>query len=189
MATAADGPVLRFDTTTRRGPTTFSLDFDRRARLRMAKDLAIPRVERLRLAGRLVPEGDGDWLLEARLTGRAVQECVVTFVPVPALIDEEITRRYLAQVTPPPPGESEVPEEDIEEAPRTLDLREIALEELTLALPPWPRAPGIEEDEWEALPEGAEPEAPRRPFAGLAALRDKLPEAGDTPPKPRKKKD
>jgi len=196
MATAA-GTVLRLDSASRRQATRFDLDLDADARARMARELGLRGLGRLRLTGRLLPEGQDDWRLEARLAAQAVQDCVVTLAPVPARIDEEISRRYLAHVTPPPPGESEMPDEEIEPAPRALDLLELAREALALALPPWPRAPGAggddEPGEWQALPPGATAgDAPRRPFAALESLRGKPP-AGDgaaapAPRKPHEKK-
>ncbi len=175
MAPAPLGPILRLDAATRRKATRFSHDFGADARARITQDLGILALDQLQIKGQLVPEGHDDWLLDAHVSARAVQECVVTLDPVPSQVDEDITRRYLAHVTPSPPGESEVPEDDIEEIPRALDLGQIAREAVALALPPWPRAPGVDEDEWHAIPPGATQDEPRRPFAGLDALRGKLP--------------
>ncbi|MBW7921685.1 MAG: DUF177 domain-containing protein [Rubellimicrobium sp.] len=173
MARAADGRILRLDTMTRRQPTPIALDVDADTRAAIMADLGLPGLGRLRIEGAMIPEGADDWRLEARVTAQAVQECVVSLAPVPAAIDERITRRYLAHLPPPPEGESEMPDEDAEEIPRALDLVAIAREELALALPPWPRAAGIDTDAWDAPPPGDVAEAPQHPFAGLAALRTK----------------
>lgn len=179
MATPAAGTVLRLDHASRRQATRFSHDFNADARARIAADLGIIGIAQLRIAGRLTPVASDDWQLEARVHGRATQECVVSFAPVDTAIDEDILRQYLADLPPPPPGESESPAEDVEEAPAMLDLTEITREVVALALPPWPRSPDVEVDEWQSLPPGATPIEARRPFAALAALRGKLPKDED----------
>ena len=99
-----------------------------------------------------------------------VQDCVVTLEPVVTRIDEEVVRRYLAEAPPPGPGEVEMPEDDTVEAlPASVDLVEVMLEALALALPPYPRAPGAELGPVLASEPGAEPltDEAARPFAGL----------------------
>jgi uncharacterized metal-binding protein YceD (DUF177 family) len=148
----------------------FALAPDAGERARIADFLGIPAVRKLRFEGRLAPQGRQDWHLEADLGATVVQDCVVTLAPVTTRIDERVERRYLAQVTPPPMGESEMPEDDtIEELPQSLDLVEVMVEALALALPPYPRAEGVELGEVVATEPGAEPltEERARPFAGL----------------------
>ncbi len=179
MSDSAAASRLRPDRLSRHAPTTFDHAFSATERERIARALDLPEIERMRIAGRLLPEDGRDWRLEARLTARAVQECVVTFAPVHSEVDEDITRHYLAHAEEPPPGESEMGDEDEEELPRVLDLGDLAQEVLALSLPPWPRADGVDEDEWQAAPPGAAPIRPEKPFAGLAGLRERLDRSGD----------
>jgi uncharacterized metal-binding protein YceD (DUF177 family) len=163
--------IVRLDTANARQPLLVALAPDAAGRAAVAAHLGIPAVRKLRLEGRLIPEGRRDWRLEAMLGATVVQDCVVTLEPVTTRIDEAVTRRYLADMAPPPPGESEMPEDDTAEPlPAALDLAEVMVEALALALPPFPRVEGVPPAEAEAAPPGAaalEEDAPRRPFAGL----------------------
>ncbi len=115
--------------------------------------------------------------LEGRFEARVVQACVVTLDPVASEIAQDFERFYL-----PPAAlarerrrkgadaveieidvaEGEVPEEL---AGQEVPLGDVLVEELSLALDPFPRAPGAEI----ALPPDGE--APPHPFAVLAKLR------------------
>lgn len=123
-----------------------------------------------------MPVGRHDWTLEAHLGATVVQPCIVTLAPVTTRIDEEVTRRFMADLPDPGPGESEMPEDDVEALPTTLDLAEVMAEALALALPPWPRAADAPPVDLTVTEPGATPLDAQavRPFAGLAALRDRL---------------
>ena len=124
-------------------------------------------------AGRLWPEGD-DWRLEAELGATVVQPCVVTLAPVTTRIDRPVTRRYLAHMPAPGPGETEMPEDETAEPlPGAVDLDAVMIEALALALPDYPRAAGAELGEAVYTEPGKTPltDEAARPFAGL---RDKL---------------
>lgn len=134
----------------------------------LAAELGLAALARLRFAGRITPEGRADWLLEAELEAEVEQPCVVTLAPVRSLLREGVVRRFRADLPAPPPGETEMPEDDsLEPLGPEIDLPAILHEALALALPLYPRAPGA------ALPEPP-PDEGRRPFAGLAALRARL---------------
>lgn len=150
---------------------------DAAARAAMAADLDLIDLPALVLEGEILPEGRHDLRLEARLTARAVQACSVTLAPVPAQIDEQVARRYLADYAAPEADEAEVPEDtDNEALGAHIDLAALAAEALALALPLYPRAPGAELGEAIFSPPGAEPlrDADLKPFAGLAGLAAKL---------------
>lgn len=167
--------VIRLDAADGRRPIPVALTPDAGERAAVAAHLGLLALRKLRFEGRLIPEGRRDWRLEAMLGATVVQECVATLDPVTTRIDEAVTRRYLAGMPPPAPGESEMPEDDTAEPlPGTLDLAEVMIEALALALPPFPRAEGAPPLDLEAAPPGSAPigqEAARRPFA---ALRDVL---------------
>lgn len=139
------------------------------ARAAVAEELGILGVERLALEGRLVPEGRADWRLDARLAATVVQECGVTLDPVSTALDEPVLRRYVAGLSEPGAGEHEMGDDESEPLPAALDLGEVMLEALALALPPFPRAPGAEAGDALAAAPGAEPltDEAIRPFAGL----------------------
>ncbi len=113
---------------------------------------------------------------EARLEADIVQPCVVTLEPVRSHIERTIKRDlHLAQQSPrlaihtealtPAAADDEVPEE-IESL--EFDLAGPLLEEFSLAIDPYPRAPGVNF----AQPGEQEP-PPESPFAQLKALKER----------------
>jgi hypothetical protein len=113
--------------------------------------------------------------LEGRFDARVVQTCVVTLEPVASEIAQDFERFYLppavlarerrgqeADAVEIDVDEGEVPEEL---AGQEVPLGDVLVEELSLALDPFPRAPGAEV----ALPPDGE--ALPHPFAALAKLR------------------
>jgi uncharacterized metal-binding protein YceD (DUF177 family) len=156
---------------------------DAEARARLAEELGLLGLRKLRLTGRLIPEGKRDWRLEASLGATVVQPCVVTAEPVTTRIDEPLTRRYLAQMPEPEGDEVEMPEDDTAEPlPATLDLAAVIAEALALALPLYPRAEGATLDSAQFAAPGVAPmtDEDAKPLAGLAALRDRL-KGGEDP--------
>lgn len=173
-----------------RKPTRFTLEPAAEARAALAAALGISAIPALSFKGELRPVGRDDWVLSADLSARVVQPCVVTLVPVETEIREAVARRFIAGMEEPEGSEIEMPEDDTAEPlPAVIDAGAVMAEEVSLALPAWPRAPGAELGAVEGTPPGAEPivEEKLRPFAGLGALmagRDPAAEpgsAGDAP--------
>ena len=170
--------VLRLSDLSSRGATDVVLDPDASGRAAIAAELGLRDLRKFRFAARLEPRGRRDWTLSGDLGATVVQDCVVTLAPVVTRIDEPVARRYLADFALPEGGsEVEMPEDDTAEPlPATLDLYEVALEALALALPAWPRAEGVGLDRIAVAEPGVAPmtDAEAKPFAGLAALRGRL---------------
>ena len=148
----------------------------------MASELGIPGVKKLRFEGTLAPLGQRDWRLEATLGATVVQDCVVTLDPVTSRIDEAVSRSYLSDLHEITTGETEMPEDDTQEPlPETLDLAEVMIEALALALPPYPRSEGAALGEAVFAESGVTPlrDEDTMPFAGLAALRENLEKKGE----------
>lgn len=164
--------------------TDIALEPDAAARQRMADDLSVRSVRKLRFTGRLTAVGKYDWHLRARLGATVVQDCVVTLEPVTTRIDVDVARDYVADMPEPTVEDFEIPEGDTPEPlPRTLDLMALASEALALALPDYPRAQGVELGQAVFAAPGVAPmtDEDAKPLAGLAALRDKLAKDGDDP--------
>jgi len=163
----------------RHGGHRFEIVPDAATRAALAARLDLLDLRKLSLRGEIAPEGAHDWRLSATLGATVVQACGVTLVPVTTRIDEAVMRRYSPDIPTPealPGDEMEMPGDDsIEPLAEVIDLDAVLSEALALALPPWPRAEGATLDAASAAPDetGADA-APRRPFAGLAALRDRL---------------
>ncbi|MBB5220826.1 uncharacterized metal-binding protein YceD (DUF177 family) [Amaricoccus macauensis] len=141
----------------------------------LAELLGARAVRKLRFSGRLTPVGKGGWDLDAELGATVVQTCVVSLEPVTTRVDERVHRAFLPETA----SSAEIvvsPDEDDEVEPLgdRIDLGRIAIEALALALPAYPRKAGA------TLEAGDDDDADRpRPFAALAALREKL-DPGDT---------
>lgn len=117
----------------------------------------------------------GGVALRGLLRARVVQFCVVTLEPVPADIHAEFERRYLpADVLARErgmPGEEVLVDPNEEEPPEPLenglvDAGPVIVEELALALDPYPRAPDAV-----FAAEAPVEEADAHPFAALGRLR------------------
>lgn len=157
-------------------PREFALKPDAEGRARIARDLGIRGIRKLSFEGRVFPHGTRDLALEAVLGATVVQDCVVTGDPVTTRIDEPVERRYIDGLPEPTGDEVEMPEdENADPLPVTLDLDVIMSEALALALPPWPRAPGVDHVEISVTEPGKTPmtDDEAKPFAGLKALAEK----------------
>ncbi len=129
-------------------------------------------VDRFRFRGHVDPLADGALRLEGRLDATVIQSCVVTLQPVTARISEEVRRLYLPDLDPEQVDFDADEEDEVEAMPRTLDLGLVAIEAAALALPAYPRAEEAEQASDAApQPDAVEGE---RPFAALAALKEKL---------------
>ena len=183
--------VLRLSDLSGRSETEIVLEPDAGQRAAIAAELGLRDLRKFRFAARLYPLGRSDWTLNGDLGATVVQDCVVTLAPVTTRLDETITRRFLADFAPPEGGtEIEMPEDDTAEPlPATLDLYEVAIEALSLSLPAWPRAEGVELDQSTFAEPGVKPmtDDDAKPFAGLAGLREKL--DADDPPESDRKRD
>ena len=131
----------------------------------LAHRFAIPAVNRLEAALLLRPEPGGSVAVSGRLSAEVVQECVVTLEPVTKAVEEAVSLRILGPEEEPS-DDPDSPDEILAEGDAA-DLGEAIAEQLSLALDPYPRAPGA------ALPGGEEGEPPPAsgPFAALSALR------------------
>lgn len=158
---------------------SFRLTPDAEERARIARFLDIEAVERMTLTVRLFPlDGDG-WEARGQLTATVVQSCVVTLEPVRNVVDTPVRRTYLHAPDIPESAEMELDEDDLDPPDvfdTHIDLGQLAVETLALALDPWPRAEGAEFDARRYGEPGAEAvdEETSRPFASLAELRHKL---------------
>lgn len=116
-------------------------------------------------------EGVGETLrLAGRLVASIVQRCVVTLQPVFAEIDFPFVERFALES---PDLEEEILVSADEELDRDvipaegLDVADIAVQHLSLALDPYPRHPDAEEQ----AEANDEPDVPTGPFAKLAVLK------------------
>lgn len=140
-------------------------------RVRIAVRLGIPAVGALACRFHLTPGRAGEVAAEGELEARVVRTCVVTLEDFETTVTERFALRFVpegsesAEMDTEPESADEVPY-----AGGVIDLGEAAVEQLALALDPYPRSPGA------MLP--GEAQAPdeeqggrESPFASLARLR------------------
>lgn len=171
---------LRLSELSNRKDTSVTLDPTTEERDAIASELGLPALRKLRFEARLSPMGKRDWALDATLGATVVQDCVVTLDPVTTRIDETLRRQYLANQEDPEGSEVEMPEDDtIESLPTVLDVAQVMIEALSLALPAYPRVEAANLAEYVVTEPGATPltQSQMKPFAGLAGLRDALKDA------------
>ena len=150
-----------------RAPTPFTLRPDKETCAAIAEELGIDRLTRLEFSGRVEAEGSDGWMLKGGLTARVVQPCVITLKPVETALKTQVERHYTPHFTAPEGEEVEMPDDALEPLSQFIDLTEVMIEELTLALPEYPRARGAE---LPGEPEESPETESRRPFAGLDKL-------------------
>ena len=143
----------------------------------IGKRLDLLGLRRVRFIGQISPEGARDWHLTGRLGATVIQPCSTTLDPVTTRIDAAVERLYLADYAEPDGDDVEMPEDERQEpVPDTLDLLDLLEEALALNLPLYPRSDGavLAQSTFTEPGKTALVDADLKPFAGLAALRDKL---------------
>lgn len=165
-----------------RRETPFDLQPDAEVRAKIAAQLNVLGVKKLRFTGEISPSGARGWALTGQLGATVVQPCVVTLDPVTTRIDEPVERRYLPAEyfdDVEPGSESEMPEDTSAEPLGTIiSAQDVMVESLLLALPLYPRSENAELGEAVFTEDGVAPlkDEDTKPFAGLAALRDRFDE-------------
>ncbi len=138
-------------------------------RVALAARFELQRIDRLEADFTLRRAGNGVIHVKGKVQGAVVQSCVVTLEPVPASIEDEFAADFAAET------ERQADDEEIDfeaaDPPEPIrnghiDLGELAAEHLSLALDPYPRAPGAR------LPQASEPrEADERPVNPFSILK------------------
>ena len=159
-----------------RKPLRFTFAPDVAARAAIAQALDLLELPEFTFKGELLPQGRTDVLLKADLTALVVQPCSLTLAPVRSKLADTTEVRFVHDYVEPAADEWEIPAEDSGPLPETIDVAAIGIEALALALPLYPRARGAEFTEAVFAAPGEKPltSDDLKPFAGLAALADKL---------------
>ena len=165
-------------------PVPFEIIPDAAELVEIAHALGISAIRKMRFTGAVAPDGQKDWALAAKIGATVVQPCVITGDPVTTRIDTGVARRYSDDL-PDFEGveEVEMPEDDtLDPLPEVLDLTAVMTEALAIELPLYPRAEGAELNQSTFSEPGVEPmsEAAARPFAGLASLKEKMEDKGES---------
>lgn len=157
---------------------SFNLTPDAAELTLLAEDLDIPNIQKLRFEGTLEFNDTGTLTLLADLGATVTQSCVVSLEPVKTRIDTEITRRFVPDLDITEEEHQMLPDDDENTDPLMpqIDLGLVLLESVALNLPDFPRIPGAELKQKTFTAPGVTPltDEDAKPFASLAALKDKL---------------
>ncbi len=147
------------------GEASYDIAANPAERAALARRFGLLALDRLEARVRLSRLAGGFLRLSAELSADVTQSCVVTLEPVAARVEDEFTLLY---------GGTEEGSEDVvlggdvelvEPLPDgPLDIGEAVAQQLSLALDPYPRAPGVVAD--------GPREALASPFAALAKRRE-----------------
>ena len=159
-------------------PRALEIDADAGERDALARRFGLIAVDHLSAEAELVRHGE---MIRARgrLAAHVTQSCVATGLPVPETIAEEFDIEFRSEQSSGGADEEiELGEGELDVvfySGASVDMGEAVAETLSLALDPYPRAPEADRALGEA---GVKSEEQAReessPFAGLAALKDKL---------------
>jgi uncharacterized metal-binding protein YceD (DUF177 family) len=131
------------------GETEFSLTPNEDERARMAQWLSVDGLMPLEAKVRVIRQSEHYYTYEASLVADVVQSCVVTLEPVPSHIERQFRRLFevVSGMRQRPAGRTvhiaigEEDEPELLDNP-VVDLAAPVLEELSLAIEPYPRVPG-----------------------------------------------
>ena len=128
----------------------------------LAQRMHIPAVLSLRCVVRGRQQGEV-LDVEGTLSARVVQDCIMTAEP----FEQEVSERFAVQFVPEGDENEDDDPDSVDQVPyrgNTIDLGELAAEQLALALDPYPRSPGAVHAPWD--------DSAAHPFAALLNRRD-----------------
>ncbi|MGE4612179.1 MAG: DUF177 domain-containing protein [Paracoccaceae bacterium] len=144
----------------------------------MAVLLDVVSIRKMRFQGHIAPFEDAGWVLEGKLGVSISQNCVITLERVRTRIDLNVRRIFVPMGSP---TENEINldashNDEMEPLGKEIDLGLVAMEALALAIPEYPRIEGAElgESQFAQTDASVIEEDTPKPFAGLAALKEKL---------------
>jgi len=146
-------------------------------KLALARFLEVERLDLLEADLTLVPWRQKGVKLTGRLRAVAEQTCVVTLEPITCRYEEEFSRTFLpAERLAKQPRLEDIVDAEGDDPPDpitggVIDVGAVVLEELALAIDPYPRKDGAEIDSRYRVEPDAVDEARPNPFAQLSVLK------------------
>jgi uncharacterized metal-binding protein YceD (DUF177 family) len=156
--------IVRLDRVPTRG-LTIDITASETERAALARRFDLLELPALKAEVTVQPGLGGVWAVTGWLRAEVVQACVVTLDPVAQSIEEAVDLRF----APGAKANAEDPEAPEPLVGDTIDVGAIIADHLSLALDPFPRAPGAT---YEPAPEPAD--AKPNPFAALERLKGRL---------------
>ena len=161
-----------------RADNAFDLRPDAETCGKIATDLDLLSLRKVSIKGVLQPSGQKGWRLTARLGATVQQSCVITLDPVTTRLEEAVVRHY--DPHPDEPADTSEVEmiEDVTVEPlgREVNLLEIVIESIALALPTYPRSSKATQSDTRVTEPGKTPlsDDDVKPFASLSILKAAL---------------
>lgn len=156
----------------------FEVNFNDNDVLVVAETLSAVSVRKMRITGELEPLGKNDWHLSAKVGATVTQSCVVSNDPVQTRVDVPVSITYVSGYNFGQDDDTDENELDdtTEPLPTEINLADIAIEAVALAIPDYPRADNVELEQQVFSEPGtkAMTDEDAKPFASLAGLKDKL---------------
>ncbi|MEQ7874100.1 DUF177 domain-containing protein [Sphingomonas sp. ASV193] len=146
---------------------------DEAERAAIAERLRLSALHRLEAVATLTRDGEAIHA-EGRLRAALAQPCIATGDPVEASVDERFSLRFLPEPKAGADDEIELGDDDLDTVfhdGAAIELGDALADTLALGLDPYPRSAGADAALKAA---GVMSEEEAGPFAGLAALKDKL---------------
>jgi uncharacterized metal-binding protein YceD (DUF177 family) len=129
----------------------------------IAARLMVPAVSRLRCTFKLKRLEESVIEAAGALEAEVTQTCVVSLDEFPQSVTEDFVVRFVPEGAESDDDDPDSPDE-LPYPAGAIDLGEAAIQQLALALDPYPRKPGVPDP-------AEEPDETPHPFAALAALR------------------
>lgn len=143
----------------------------------LANMLNVSFVRKLRFEGTMSPYQTHDWLLEAKLHATIIQPCSVTTKPVTTRIESPYEVKLIKHLPKSDDQDVEAPDDETAEPlGNEVNLLHIMESALSLEIPDFPRSESAETVDIVVGPAGRgdDDTNTRKPFAGLAELKNKL---------------
>ncbi|GER00712.1 DNA-binding protein [Iodidimonas gelatinilytica] len=163
------------------GPVSIRLEADAHARSDLAQRFDLIAIDHLsgQVEAQKIPDGIR---LEGVVTAQVTQKCAISLDPVESHIEDRFAIRFLDAPLPMEADEMvvDVDEEDVDILTQgAVDVAEILAQTVSLALDPFPRAPGVDlppiiKTEAQVKADAEAQEKADNPFADLKKLYDKL---------------
>ncbi len=158
-------------------PRAVSIEANEAERAALAARFGLQAIGSLSADAQLTRSGE-TVIANGRVVAEVVQTCVATREPVPERVDEDFRIEFRPQPQATAEQEIELGEGELDVVfydGASADLGEAVAETVSLALNPFPRAPEADAALREAgVKSEEEARAEASPFAGLAALKDKM---------------
>jgi len=139
--------------------------------------MQVTKISRFSFSGNILQTSSKKYKLSSTLKGSLIQKCVITSNPVKTILDTTIKRYYISAKSNCVPfdTESNVAFSELEFIENELDIGDIIIEALALAIPDYPKKQNVKFNGVTITENGLEPldKIVNNPFSSLEKLKNK----------------